>query len=158
MAELKRIDFNAGSFEANGETYYIEGGFTIARYAEFQILEKEMGYGLTFKSMYEKHEKLYQLVNKQKFADAAVLLNDVMRGIAKLNEREPTILKVCALSINTAGEDRTTITQDLINKKIADWKKEGIDMRDFFSVASSLINGFSEIYRTIAQDILDQEK
>jgi len=154
--ELKRIDFTAGVFEANGTTYRIEGALTIERYAELQILEKELGYGLTFKGMYEKLEKLYQLINKQKFADSAVLVNDMMRGIVKVQEREPTVLKICALFINSDDEDRTAFTSDMVNKKIADWKAEGIDMRDFFTVASSSVSGFLEVYRTVTRIISGQ--
>lgn len=157
MAELKRIDFEKGEFTANGTIYRIEGALTIERYAELQILEKEMGYGLTFKGMYEKLQSVYNQVNKMKFADAAVNLNDLIRGISKIQEREPTVLKICALFINAEDEDRTQYSQDMVNKKIADWKAEGIDMRDFFTVASNSVSGFLEIYRKVTQTISIQE-
>jgi hypothetical protein len=161
MAELKdtlkRIDFQTGEFTANGTLYRIEGALTIERYAELQILEKELGYGMNFKTMYERLEKLYKLINATKFADAAVLLNDVMRGIAKVQEREPTVLKICALFINADNEDRTAFSQPLIDKKISDWKAEGIDMRDFFMVASNSVSGYLEVYRKVTQLISGQE-
>lgn len=153
---LKRIDFEAGTFEANGTQYTIEGALTIERYAELQILEKEMGYGVTFKGMYERLDKAYQLLNKQRFADSAVLINDLIRGITKVQEREPTVLKICALFINAEGEDRTQLSEDLVNKKISDWKAAGIDMRDFFTVASSSVNGFLDVYRTVTRIISGQ--
>lgn len=157
MAELKRIDLNKGVFEANGHQYHIEGALSIERYAEFQILEKEMGYGMTFKGIYDKLEKIYTQLNKLKFADAAVELNNIMRGVAKLEEREPVVLKICALFINRADEDRTTINQDVITQKIADWKAEGVDMRDFFLVASNSVNGYLEIYKTVTHTIMGEE-
>lgn len=156
QGQLKRIDFETGVFEANGTQYRIEGALTIERYAELQILEKEMGYGVTFKGLYDKLEKLYSLLNKNRFADSAVLVNDLMRGVVKVQEREPTVLKICALFINSEAEDRTIFTQDMINKKIADWKAEGIDMRDFFTVASSSVNGFLDVYRTVTRIISAQ--
>jgi hypothetical protein len=150
---LKRIDFQKGTFQANGKNYIIEGSLTIERYAELQILEKEMAYGLSVKGMYEKLQKLYTDVNKMKFADVAVAINDLMRGVAKLQEREPVVLKICALFINVEDEDRKEFSTDMINRKIADWKQEGIDMRDFFMVASNSVNGFLEIYKTVARII-----
>lgn len=156
MAELKRIDFETGVFVANSTRYTIEGALTIERYAEMQLLEREMGYGNSFQAFYGKHEKLMQLLNKMKFADAVILLNDIMRGVAKLQEREPTVLKICCLFINYEGENRAEINQDVMNKKIADWKAEGIDMRDFFLVASSSVTGFLEIYKTVTRSISEQ--
>ena len=153
---LKRINLETGVFEANGTRYFIEGGLTIERYAEAQILEKEMGYGITFKAFFEKMQSAYNLLNKQKPADAAVLLNDLIRGMGKLNEREPLVLKICALYINAEDEDRSAFTQDMITKKINDWKAEKMDMRDFFHVASSSINGYIEIYQTVTRIISGQ--
>lgn len=153
---LKRIDLNTGIFEANGTRYTIEGALTIERYAELQILEKELGYGLTFKAMFEKLQQAYNLLNKQKPADAAVLLNDMLRGMARLQEREPLVLKICALFMNTDDEDRSSFSADMYNRKIADWKAEKLDMRDFFTVASNSVNGFIEIYRTVTRIISGQ--
>lgn len=155
--QLKRLDLEKGIFEANGKTYHIEGGLSIERYCEFQLLEKEMGYGTTFKAMFENHKKLYGMLNKQRFADCAIEVYNMMKGIAKLEEREPTILKICALFINTPEEDRESISQDLITQKIQDWKAEGLDMRDFFHVASASVNGFLEIYRTVTRIISGEE-
>jgi len=153
---LKRIDLETGVFEANGTRYFIEGGLTIERYAEAQILEKEMGYGITFKAFFEKLQTAYTLLNKQKPMDAGVLLNDLIRGMGKLHEREPLVLKICALYINSEDEDRSAFTQDMITKKIADWKAEKMDIRDFFHVASSSINGYIEIYQTVTRIISGQ--
>lgn len=157
MKELKRIDFEKGTFEANGKLYTIEGALSIERYAELQILEKELAYGFTVKQIFEKLKILWDYLNKLKFAEAAVLVRDLMAGATRVAERTPTTLKICALFINTEDEDRTTINQDLINKKIEDWKAEGIDMRDFFRVASSSVNGFLEIYKAVSRIISDQD-
>lgn len=158
MQELKRIDFNAGTFEANGKTYTIEGALSIERYAELQILEKELAYGFTVKNIFDKIRQIWDNQNKLKFAENAVLLHDLMRGVTKLEERTPTILKICALFINTPEEDRTTLTAQMIEGKINDWKAAGIDMRDFFQVASSSVNGFLEVYQTVTRIISGLEK
>ena len=151
--ELKRIDFERGAFEANGKTYTIEAGLSITRYAELQLLEKEMAYGFTVKGIFEKLQQLVKHLNKLQFFECSIIVNDLMRGAAKLEERTPTVMKICTLFMNTKDEDRTTITADLIDEKLTDWKKEGIDVRDFFTVASGTVNGFLDIYRNVTRTI-----
>lgn len=150
---LKRIDMDAGTFEASGKKYFIEGSLSIERYAHFQILEKELAYGFTTKGLYDELKKVTKLLDKLRFVDCAVSLVNLTRGVAKLEEREPVILKICALYCNTEDEDRAIITDDMITKKIQDWKTEGIDMRDFFALASSSVNGLHEIYQSVIRDI-----
>jgi hypothetical protein len=155
---LKRIDPERPTFTANGKTYTVEGSLSIERYAELQLLEKEMAYGLTVKQLFDKVQIMWNNQNKLKFAENAVIMNDIMRGLHKVQERTPVILKICCLFINTPDEDRTTLTQDLIDTKVNDWKAEGIDIRDFFRVASSSINGFLEVYKTVSRIISAQDE
>jgi|ERR1044072_235429 hypothetical protein len=153
----KRIDFESGTFTANGNTYTIEQGLSIERYAELQILEKELAYGFTVKAIFERLQKIWNQLNKLHFAEIAVTLRDLMAGVKQVSERQPVVLKICALFINTPDEDRTTISKDLIDRKTADWKAEGMDMRDFFQVASSSVNGFLEVYEAVTRIISAQE-
>lgn len=153
MAGLKRINIDSGQFVANGITYYIEESVSTVRYAELQILEKEMAYGSTVKGIFDKLQMAYNDINKQKFADSAVKVNDIMRGVAKLNERKPVIMKICALFINTEDEDRAAWSVDQYNKKIADWDSEAFDVRDFFTLASNAAVGFLEIYNKVTRTI-----
>ena len=155
MKELKRLDLKKGSFEANGVLYKIETGLSIERFCEYQILEKEAGFGVTFKKVFENLAELHKLMNDIKFVEAAVLLDNIMRGVAKLEEREPTLLKICSLFINSEEEDRTTITDDLISKKIDDWKTE-YDVRDFFTLALNTVDGFLEIYASVSRVISNE--
>lgn len=156
--QLKRIDLQKGIFEANGKTYHIEASLTIERYCEFQILEKELAFNLSFKGMFDSLNALWTEVNKMQFGDAAVRINNLLRGMARLEEREPVFLKICALYINTEDEDRSVINQDVITQKIQDWKAEGYDMQDFFMVASNSVSGFIDAYQRITRIISGQEK
>lgn len=154
MPELKRIDFEQGTFVGiSGKTYFIESSLSVARYAEFQIYEKEMAYGLTMKGLFEKLKALFEMQNKMKFAESAVMLNDLMRGIAKIQERQPSVLKICTLYMNLENEDRAVINQDMIDAKIKDWAD--IDVRDFFAHAIRSVNGLIEIYASVSQSISD---
>lgn len=155
--QLKRIDFTKPSFIANGKEYFIENGFSIERYCEYQVLEKELGYGNTFKGLYDKLHALYNLMNNVKFVEASVALNNILQGITKIEEREPTMLKLCALFINTKDEDRTIITADMVAEKINDWKKEGYEMKDFFTLALNTMDGFIETYKRLTQTTSQME-
>lgn len=153
ITELKRINLETGSFEANGTRYQIESSLSIERYCEMQILEKELGFGVTFRSIFDKLKSIYLDLNKANFVSASVTVDAMLRGIAKIEEREPVVLKICCLFINAEGENRAIWNNDLVVKKINDWKAEGLDMQDFFIVALNSVNGFIGIYNQITEAI-----
>lgn len=135
MTKLKRLDLNQQEFIANGKKYRIENGFSIERYCEYQALEKELAYGLTFKGIFDALNEIFQRFNKGDFAMGVIKTYDLMQGVKRVGEREPVMLKMCALFINREDEDRATITEDMIAEKIEDWKAEGYDITDFFTLA-----------------------
>ena len=153
--ELKRINMETGKFTANGVDYAVNQYLSIERYCEFQILEKELGYGFSFAEIYKNLDHVEQLLNKTQFVPAAVMINNIKQGVVKVQEREPVMLKMCTLFINYEGEDIRTFTNDMIDKKITDWKAEGIAMNDFFTVALNSINGFFAIYQNITRNITE---
>lgn len=152
MTELKRIDFSQPFFISNGTTYYIESGMSINRFRHYQILEKEAAFSTTFASMFAELRTIYDLMNSIQFVKASVKLDNLMSGVGKLREKEPTLLKMAALFINTKDEDRTTITEELISKKIEDWATD-CDIRDFFQFALNTIQGFTSVYEAVTRDI-----
>lgn len=153
---VKSIDFSAGSFEANGETYYLESKLSIGRYCEFVILQRELQMGMTLEEIYESQKVQKQLLNQVRFADAAVHVDKLINHCIKLKEKEPTVLKLCTLFINAKDEDRTVWNNDLVVKKLNDWKKAGINTSDFFAIALTLVPGFIEIYNNFTQSIIEQ--
>lgn len=151
--ELKTLDTTKPSFIANGTEYFFETRLGITRFCEFQILEKELAYAMTFKSMHKKHWEMWELLNQLKFAELAVILNNLLNGNVKLEEMEPTALKICSLFINTKDEDRTSWNADLCSKKVNDWKIEGYDMQDFFRLALGTVDGYADIYKEMSRRI-----
>lgn len=149
--ELVLIDTAKPSFIANGKTYFIETSMSIERYCEFQILEKELTYGMSFEKMMDYLKQIYKMLDKQQFAASAVMIDQMIRGVAKVQEREPVVLKICALFINEENEDRSKWSNDLIVRKIEDWKLEGISMNSFFSLALNSVNGFLDVYNKVSQ-------
>lgn len=150
MKKLKTLDPTAQSFECNGKTYYIESNLSIARFCEYQIMEKEAGFGTTFKAIFDELHSLYDLMNNTKFVEASIKLHNLVTGVSRLQDKEPVLLKMCALFINEENEDRTTITNDDIVRKIDDWKKE-YEVNGFFTLALNMVNGYFEIYNKISQ-------
>lgn len=151
--DLIRIDFESGKLVTLKRVYTIHQNLSVERYCEFQILEKELAYGSTFKTTFDKIKKALAQINAVKFVDAVITLTDLVRGMSKVAEREPTVLKICALFLNYEGENTAVYSKDVEDDKIKDWKEAGVDMRDFFTVALNTVPGFLELYTRISRSI-----
>jgi hypothetical protein len=150
----KRIDFETGQLTGrSGKKYQTESSLSVERFTQFQVFEKELAYGLSLKGLAEKLQKLMNLVDKMKFAQAAILISDLQRGVSKLYERQPVIMKIAALYINSEDEDRGVFNQDIIDAKLRDWAD--YDIRDFFAVATRSVSGLIEIYESVSLNILE---
>lgn len=154
--QLKKLDLSKKTFMANGRLYRIDSELSIERFAEYQILEKEAGFGVNFKTIFNSLKQIHSLMNEVKFVEAAVKLDNLMRGVAETEKRKPTLLKICALFINREDEDITTINNTIIEEKINDWKE--YDVNSFFQFALATIDGFIEIYKNAMVLISDLQK
>ena len=146
----KRIDMTKPSFTANGKEYFITSHLTAGRYCEYQILEKEVGFSMNFDKVFQEINEITDLMNEVKFVECAVRLDNLRRGIAKLKDKEPSVLKLCTLFMNTIDEDPSAWSNDLMTVKIEDWKTEGIDIQSFFSFALNTLNGFTDIFNKMS--------
>lgn len=156
---LKTIDIKTKSFTANGKEYFIEmGGISMERFIEYEKLQVELGYGVTFIQLYEAIKESYELTNKQRFADLAVKLYNILQGVKTFEERRVPAFELCALFINTKDENRAVITKDVIANKIADWEAEGLDAVPFFQLAVSSLQNFSTAYNVAIQIASELEK
>lgn len=149
--QLKKIEDCAASFTANGVEYHIESSMSFDRYKMYQKLQVECGYDVSFYGMFEGLKKLYELQNAGKLADAAVLTHNLLTGLSNIDKRQIPVLEMCALFINVEGEDRRQITQELVDKKIDDWRKEGIAIEYFFTLAISTMQGYKSAYKEVSQ-------
>lgn len=141
-------------FKANGTEYLIRTSLTITRFEEFEKLQIYVGYGVDFRNMFGNLRKAYDYMNNSKIADASVVLYNIMNGIKdQLEERENEVLQLCTLFICTEDEDLTKHDPVLMDKKIQDWKEEGIAMESFFTLAFSLVNGFMPVYQEVSKSI-----
>ncbi len=158
--KLKVLDIQEKSFKANGRTYLIEAGdISIERWSKYEEFTLELQYGVSQTEMFKNWKKVTQLANELKFADIAVMANNMQNGIMGIFDRQIVALKICALFINEEKEDRGVISDDIINRKIEDWRKEGFSVGPFFQLAlgfSRLINSISSIITPESLEIMER--
>lgn len=153
LGKLRNIDHDSGQFEANGKIYYLENKLSVSRFCEFQILQRELWTGLSIQDFFKQIQDVEKLLNQLRFSDLAIWAHQIKTHMAKLKEKEPVMLKICTLFINTEDEDRNKWDNDLVVKKKQDWIESGIDVQDFFHIALTLAPGFVEIYNNFIQAI-----
>lgn len=132
MSKLKTIDPAETSFIANGQKYFIESELSIQRAVYAEAVKMELETGLQLGKQLDEWIKLYDLANQQKFADIVVMAYNNRRGFRDFFKSHMPVLKLCACFMNTEDEDRRQITDDMVNKKVADWQEEGISINSFF--------------------------
>lgn len=152
---LKPIDFTKKVLPANGKTYYIEESISYGRWKEYRkhtiTLPLDMGFDTLFNHLLDGYNKL----NKKEpdILGCGIVLHNLMNGIKNIMDEKniPVVLKMCALFINEENEDRSVITEQMIESKVADWAAEGYDMGSFFTLAVSLIPDFLKNYDQLTQ-------
>lgn len=155
--EVKELDFSK-PFQANGRTYHVKKMLSVPRWIQYEIIQIELGNGLDFGSMVRNWQTVYDLANKMKFADIAVLAHNTLSSVAtRIEERTHPVIKMCALFCNYEGEDELRWDEDLIKEKQADWEAEGYSMQSFFQLAFSAVENFSQVYDEIS-DFTSMEK
>ncbi len=137
--EVKELDFN-NPFIANGRTYRVKTRLSVARWIQFEIAQIELAHGVSFADMIKNWQTAYDLANKMKLADIAVLAHNQLTSIAtRLEDRTHPVLKICSLFVNYDGEDEIHWDEDLVKEKQNDWTEEGYSMQDFFQLAYQLV-------------------
>lgn len=146
--ELKQLDLKESSFEANGKKYQILKEIPLSRYIEYQKMVPKLTYGLSFAEMFKNLSKAYEAMNKNRMPDAAVVIHNMMNGIAEIeNEnRHDSALQICTLFIIIEGEDLGKYDKDIADAKIQDWGSEGYGINGFFHLALATIEGFRKTF------------
>jgi hypothetical protein len=146
--EPRTVPDNATEFEANGKTYRKANSLSFNRYGWMEQLQVKLGFGRDPHEMFKSEAEAFGLLNKMKFAEAAVHINNNMSGLAAIAEREPhPIFKMFALFWNYEGENVGTMTDDLMAEKMVDFDASGIDSAFFFRSAMVNVPGLLAAYR-----------
>ena len=150
LKEVHQLD----TFRANGVNYIVRTSLTLARFEEFEKLQVRVGYGVEFKQLFANMRKAFDYLNESQPADAAIMLYNMMDGVKnKIDDRGNEVLDLCCLYICREGEDLRRYDPALNEEKKKDWREEGIMMKSFFSLASSLVNGFTPDLREASANI-----
>lgn len=144
--QLTEIKAEIGfTFNANGKKYIVEDKLSIARAIEASKIELEL-FDLSVGSIKSGLINAYNDLNGTnpdktvKFADAAIKIHNLVNRFDKgFKLEENPILRYASLFINQEGEDRRTISNDVINEKIKDWLEEGIESSGFFLLVLSVL-------------------
>lgn len=145
--EVTRLDIRANSFYANGHKYLILGSIPVGRFERFESLQVQLAWGVDFEPLHKNLRALWDLNNKLKFAEASVLLNNILEGLARpLDGREHPVLLLCSLFLVREGEDLSGWNETFAHEKILDWKAEAISVEDFFVLAFNSVRGLSGNY------------
>lgn len=156
--QLKELPPDVQAFTANGTRYRVSRSVSMDRWEAYELLSVEIGMARSFTQFMDGLREAYDMCNqvaagKPVFADLAVLLRDMLIGSTLVGEKQqPAVLKMAALFINYEGEDVRFIDDGIIQKKIDDWREEGIDMQFFFGFALRSIPGFFEAYKVASRD------
>ena len=133
-------------FVANGKTYRKSASLSARRYQWMENIRQEMQYGRDPVEVFQTNKQVFELLNKQQFAHAAVLVHGNMTGAAFIADRatHPAVKLFC-LFWNYDGEDRKIMTDDLMAEKCADM--DGVDVGFLFQQAVSNAPGLLAAYR-----------
>jgi hypothetical protein len=157
--QVKRIDFSLPYIEACGVKYHVKKTLSVDRWRQFEDLQAKVGFGKSFQELFDSVRKAYEKLQEPKIADASVILHNIMLGVKdKLDKRHDPALQICALFINGEDEDEKVYDEEVMNKKIENWRKEGYAIQDFFTMAWNLVPGCIEIYEEDLKNTLNQVK
>ena len=143
---LKTLDKNTKEFTANGQKYIISDKISVDRFKQYEKLVPQLTFGLGFEQIYINLKSAYEALNKQNFANAAVVIHNIMNGIKSVDDskRAHPALLMASLVINRESEDLRVYDETIALEKIKDWQEEGLDMMGFFDLSLSSIQGFRE--------------
>jgi hypothetical protein len=153
--ELKQINFQEKSFQANGKEYLIEKELSIQRSVYAEQCKIELETGLRVGKQLDDWTKVYDLANERRFADIVVLAHNNRRAFKNFFEEHHPILKLCACFLNSPEEDRRIITDSMVAAKIKDWAEEGYAMSSFFELALSFLKTESGDYRSALESVAE---
>ena len=161
---LKELPAGTTEFVASNTKYRVARSVSMDRWEAYELLSVEVGLGRSFAQLVQGLREAYDLTNqvasgKPVFADLAVLLRDLLMGVSSVSDGHThPVLKMCCLFINYEGEDVRTISEEVIAKKLDDWRNEGIDMGFFFDFALRSIPGFFDAYKAVTHGTLSGQK
>lgn len=133
-------------FEANGTRYRVVENVGLWRF----LLLEQFGIEFTFTGgipqIFKQAQATREAMQKVLWVDAALANEQILNGLARIDEKQSYALQVCSLFINRDGEDLRKWSQELADDKISDWNEAGIDAGFFLIFAARSVPGFIAVY------------
>lgn len=154
MSKLINIDFEKGVLKTPKHKYKISKSLSLDRYMQFELLQPQAAYGITFNDFFEQDKKVIEHLNKTEWVNAATIVMNRQEQFRHLNDkRRHAMIQICALWLNREDEDLKTFDQTISDEKIQDWLESGVDYKDFFRLAVNLVPGLLEASQEVFQII-----
>ena len=143
MDEITRLPETARQFTANGKTFIIHESTTVDGYTALEELKIRAATGDTATALLERLQEVYDLMNKGRFADAAVAMYNTIDAGEKIAAKRPhSLLLQLTIFARPLGHDVREWSEELAMTWIDDWQQEGIDVTDLFSQAGGSLMRF----------------
>jgi len=131
------VDKNATEITMNGKVYRKAKSISIARWPFLERYKATWIHGRQAHELHKVLTDLYAVVNKGTFGDTAVMLHNLKNDVAGITDskRLPAAACITMLFWNHEGEDVGTMSDELMQAKLDDASKSGIEEGFFFSQA-----------------------
>lgn len=160
MSELKRLDFTKDGFETKNHKYKFVHALSFERFTQMEKCQAELMFGMDYKKIFDEVKRAFEFLNGNniKPADCAIVLHNIMTGIAKnIDNKTHPALMLCSLFIKREDEDLSVFDEILAKEKIEDWSKDGYAIQDFFQLATNLATDFIPVYKEVSESFLSKE-
>lgn len=137
VTELKRLEPNAKSFEANGKKYIVHDSLVESAYQEMENLMLEMGTGSSAGQLVKAMGNAVNALNQSKLYDASVILYNATSTAERLNQNIPhPMLRIFTLFVRPQGSDVREWNEAEAIEWLKDFNEEGYAMDDLFNAAA----------------------
>lgn len=134
----------------SGKVYRKTDNLPFCRYGKMEALSIEMAYARSVQDLFASQKRAYELLDKQKLADAAVEMHNCMMGAARVADGKPhPAAMLCMLFWNNEDEDKA-ITDEQLLEKVADVSH--MDASFFFVQAAISVPGLLAAFKARSRD------
>ena len=152
--ELLRIDFEKGELITPKKRYVMQESLSMKKYSEFEKLQAQMAFGITFQDIVDQDQEMINLFNQSRIAEAMTIVvnRKEMLPVYK-EEKRHAVLNIAALFLIGEDEDPKKYSEQRIKENIQDWIDSGVDYKDFFQLAVNVVPGLLAVLKETSRII-----
>lgn len=158
MGELRTIETTAKGFETDKHKYVIINTLPIERYIMYLKMQTEIAFDVSFSGVYNAFSAIIGKLNESKPVEAGIIANNAQIGLSQLDTKRLPVLTMCSLFIIREDEDVREFSETVMDEKIDDWTKSGIEIGFFLNFAEKLIHGYEQFSKIASLNTLNTVK